>query len=153
GSPELRKSPPLSRRLAPLILKESREILRDRRTIITLVLMPLLLYPLLTIAFQRFLLSGSIAPGPVHYRAGVPDKETAELLIRCVQLGQQSAPVVEDPNVEKTPVTLETFLVPDMEAQLRDYSVDFTFRRKSGKLDDFSVDENLELDFEIGTLE
>ncbi len=40
-----------------LALKELREILRDRRTILTLVLMPLLLYPLLGVAFQKFLLS------------------------------------------------------------------------------------------------
>ena len=44
-------------RLARLTLKELRETLRDRRTIVTLVLMPLLVYPLLSIAFQKFLLS------------------------------------------------------------------------------------------------
>ena len=44
-------------RLWRLTLKELREILRDRRTILTLVLMPLLLYPLLSIAFQQFFLS------------------------------------------------------------------------------------------------
>ncbi|MFN0056465.1 MAG: ABC transporter permease subunit/CPBP intramembrane protease [Planctomycetales bacterium] len=41
------------RRLVRLSLKELREILRDRRTIVTLVLMPLLLYPLLSVAFQQ----------------------------------------------------------------------------------------------------
>ncbi len=35
-------------------LKELRETLRDRRTIMTLVLMPLLVYPLLGITFQKF---------------------------------------------------------------------------------------------------
>lgn len=40
-----------------LCLKELRETLRDPRTILTLVLMPLLVYPLLSIAFQRFLLT------------------------------------------------------------------------------------------------
>ena len=44
-------------RLGRLVLKELREILRDRRTIITLVVMPLLIYPLLAIVFQRFLLT------------------------------------------------------------------------------------------------
>jgi len=44
-------------RLWRLTLKELREILRDRRTILTLVLMPLLLYPLLSIAFQQFFLT------------------------------------------------------------------------------------------------
>ena len=46
------------------MLKELRETLRDRRTIATLVLMPLLVYPLLSVAFERFLLSSMKAiPG------------------------------------------------------------------------------------------
>jgi ABC-2 type transport system permease protein/sodium transport system permease protein len=44
-------------RIARLALKELRETLRDRRTIATLVLMPILVYPLLSVAFQRFLVS------------------------------------------------------------------------------------------------
>lgn len=40
-------------RLVRLVRKELSEVLRDRRTIITLVFMPLLLYPLLAIAFQQ----------------------------------------------------------------------------------------------------
>src|SRR4051795_8012775 len=42
-------------RLWRLVLKELREILRDRRTIVTLVVMPVLIYPLLAVVFQRFL--------------------------------------------------------------------------------------------------
>jgi ABC-2 type transport system permease protein/sodium transport system permease protein len=45
-----------------LTLKELRETLRDRRTLITLLLMPLLVYPLLSMAFQRLLLSGRLTP-------------------------------------------------------------------------------------------
>ncbi|GIW96639.1 MAG: sodium extrusion protein NatB [Pirellulaceae bacterium] len=41
-----------------LILKELRETLRDRRTVLTLVLMPLLVYPLLSLGLQRLLLTG-----------------------------------------------------------------------------------------------
>jgi sodium transport system permease protein len=48
-------------RIVRLALKELRETLRDRRTIATLLLMPLLVYPLLSLAFQRFLLS-SVKP-------------------------------------------------------------------------------------------
>jgi ABC-2 type transport system permease protein/sodium transport system permease protein len=44
-------------RLTRLARKEVSEILRDRRTVITLVLMPLLLYPLLSIAFRQFFLA------------------------------------------------------------------------------------------------
>src|SRR3984885_4575769 len=42
-------------RVGRLARKELAEIFRDKRTIITLVLMPLLLYPLLSFAFRQFL--------------------------------------------------------------------------------------------------
>jgi len=42
-------------RIGRLARKELSEILRDRRTVITLLLMPLLLYPLLSFAFQQLL--------------------------------------------------------------------------------------------------
>lgn len=44
-------------RLGRLILKELRETLRDRRTIVTLLLMPLLVYPALSLVFKTYLLS------------------------------------------------------------------------------------------------
>ncbi len=44
-----------------LARKELRETLRDRRTIVTLVLMPILVYPLLSLSFNRFLVP--LAPG------------------------------------------------------------------------------------------
>ncbi len=46
-----------AQRLKRLTIKEMREILRDRRTIITLILMPLLVYPMLSLVFNRFLLT------------------------------------------------------------------------------------------------
>ena len=51
-----------------LAVKELREILRDRRTIITLVLMPLFLYPLLGGVVQKVLLSNitRMGGGPVY---------------------------------------------------------------------------------------
>ena len=44
-------------RLKRLTIKELRETLRDRRTIITLVLMPLLVYPILSMVFRTILMS------------------------------------------------------------------------------------------------
>jgi ABC-2 type transport system permease protein/sodium transport system permease protein len=56
-------------RLVRLARKELTEILRDRRTIVTLLVMPLLLYPLLTLGFGQF--AQSKAPeGPPAYRIG-----------------------------------------------------------------------------------
>ncbi|MBX9678948.1 MAG: ABC transporter permease subunit [Gemmataceae bacterium] len=56
-------------RLYRLVRKELSEILRDRRTMITLVAMPLLLYPLLSVAFQQFYRALDLGRGP-EYRVG-----------------------------------------------------------------------------------
>ena len=74
-------------RLVRLALKELREILRDRRTIVTLVLMPLLVYPLLGVIVTKF-----IAFEPVENTVRVlvateQDKqELLEILERCDEL-------------------------------------------------------------------
>ncbi len=62
--------------IARLARKELREILRDRRTIFTLVLMPILLYPLLGLAFYQYL----SALGPtkeVKYRVAASKEDLA----------------------------------------------------------------------------
>ena len=51
----------LQGRILRLCQKELKETIRDRRTIVTLLLMPLLVYPLLSMALNRFLLSGPAA--------------------------------------------------------------------------------------------
>lgn len=48
-------------RFGRLCMKELRESLRDRRTVITLVLMPLLIYPLLSLVLNRVLLNNVAA--------------------------------------------------------------------------------------------
>lgn len=51
-------------RLVRMCQKELKETLRDRRTVITLLLMPLLVYPILSMALNRFVLSsGGQSPG------------------------------------------------------------------------------------------
>ena len=57
-------------RLWRLCQKELRETIRDRRTIVTLVLMPLLVYPLLSMALNRYLLSAA-GPAESGYNIGV----------------------------------------------------------------------------------
>jgi sodium transport system permease protein len=58
-----------------LILKELRETLRDRRTILTLLLMPILAYPLLGMAFQRLLISQVATTGTPEYVVAFPTSE------------------------------------------------------------------------------
>jgi sodium transport system permease protein len=50
-------NPRLRGRLLRLCQKELKETIRDRRTIVTLLLMPLLVYPILSMAMNRFLLA------------------------------------------------------------------------------------------------
>ncbi|HEV7280804.1 MAG TPA: ABC transporter permease subunit/CPBP intramembrane protease [Pirellulaceae bacterium] len=56
--------------LWPLALKELRETLRDRRTLMTLVVMPLLVYPLMSVVMQRLLFSAAGDYGADPLRLG-----------------------------------------------------------------------------------
>ena len=77
----------LSGRLWRLVVKELREILRDRRTIITLVVMPILIYPLLAVVFQRFLLTSLAVDQDIHYAIGVDSEPTKALLVNQLAAG------------------------------------------------------------------
>src|SRR5712675_2455693 len=78
----------VSGRLIRLSLKELREILRDRRTIITLLVMPMLIYPLLALVFQRFLLTSLSGDGEVKYIIGVDSVITANQLSQQLEMGE-----------------------------------------------------------------
>lgn len=76
-------------RLARLSLKELRETLRDRRTIVTLVVMPLVLYPILALVFQRFLFTSLTTQGIAEeYVIGVDSNESLVKLTRQLELGE-----------------------------------------------------------------
>ncbi|MBS0205199.1 MAG: CPBP family intramembrane metalloprotease [Planctomycetes bacterium] len=64
-----------------LAVKELREILRDRRTIITLVAMPLLIYPLLGVTLQKLLLTQLSSRSKIEYRVALQNRDD-ELLFR-----------------------------------------------------------------------
>lgn len=70
-----------------ICIKELKETLRDRRTIVTLVLMPLLVYPLLSVVFQRFLVSslGSLQESKISI--GTDSADSARLLKRYLRRG------------------------------------------------------------------
>ena len=93
GTPPVPRVPQPSwgpRRLLRLARKELREILRDRRTIVTLVLMPVLLYPLLAIAFRHFFLSGMGTVAVPQYRLGVPSGEHGRALNHLLETGDKA---------------------------------------------------------------
>lgn len=67
-------------RVLRLTRKELRETLRDRRTVITLVLMPLLVYPLLSISFNKTLILSADQSAQPVFSIGVDSAQDAELL-------------------------------------------------------------------------
>jgi ABC-2 type transport system permease protein/sodium transport system permease protein len=77
-------------RFGRLARKELTEILRDRRTVLTLLLMPLLLYPLLSVAFRQFLLSGAIDSATPKYRIGVFSEEEGSSIFHFLAEGENS---------------------------------------------------------------
>lgn len=78
-------------RLGRLCLKELRESLRDRRTIITLIMMPILVYPLLSMAMQR-LIVGSYRgdSGKQAYIVGAADEKTLQVVAAAIRETQQA---------------------------------------------------------------
>ena len=84
-------------RVGRLARKELKETLRDRRTIITLVVMPLLVYPLLSIAFQRFVLTTIPVPTETTFRLGFANNEDAELFVAYLSVGHEIAQDTDDP--------------------------------------------------------
>src|SRR5205823_2403990 len=80
------------RRLLRLARKELRESLRDRRTILTLVLMPVLLYPLLGVSFRLFFLSHLGAGAAPEYRIGTCSEWEYRELGQLLALSQKHSP-------------------------------------------------------------
>jgi len=107
-------------RMRRLVLKELREILRDRRTIITLVVMPILIYPLLAVVFQRFLVTSITTSRDVEYVIGVDSAPNAIKLQRQIEIGdaelrrRREAADMEAVEIpEKSPGHLQEATSPD----------------------------------------
>jgi ABC-2 type transport system permease protein/sodium transport system permease protein len=115
------------RRLGRLTLKELREILRDRRTIITLVLMPLLMYPLLSVAFNQFFVSQLNVVKTPRYKLGFDQEREgqyfASLLhgagLQVINVGDEQAAAELDSD---KPI-VEMGFTPQLAEQLREYDI------------------------------
>ncbi len=104
--------PRRSFRLRRLALKELRETLRDRRTIVTLIVMPLLVYPILSLIFRSFLTSNAHLFGggePVTFQIVYTGDGTAEqtnqLLARIggtVEIWERQAEDLGKPAADKS---------------------------------------------------
>jgi ABC-2 type transport system permease protein/sodium transport system permease protein len=88
-------------RVARLARKELREILRDRRTIVTLIAMPVLLYPLMSVVFLQFSLASQPPTKPdSKYRIGVLTEAEDFALQSRLLLGQQALRRVAGKNAD-----------------------------------------------------
>ncbi|MCA9134360.1 MAG: ABC transporter permease subunit, partial [Planctomycetales bacterium] len=97
-------------RMIRLCLKELRESLRDRRTIVTLVLMPLLVYPLLSLILNRVLLSSAANQTGTFVSIGISSELQGSALPLVLELGyallqdREQAPVfLEEVILDKRP--------------------------------------------------
>lgn len=97
-----------------LALKELREILRDRRTIITLVAMPLLIYPLLGVTLQKLLMAQLSSKSKVEYRLAFQSRDDQQLFRKYFGQGHvivsQRSPYDESPRSEPRGTTDDPFL-------------------------------------------
>ncbi len=75
-------------RVGRLTLKELRETLRDRRTIMTLVLMPLLVYPLLSLGFKQLLVANVSKTDPRVWRIAAASEAEARRIQSLLILGE-----------------------------------------------------------------
>lgn len=98
--------------------KELREILRDRRTIITLVFMPVLLYPILSIAFNQYFLTVQAPKALSEYRIGIMSPEQGAYL----------TPIIAALQAQHADIKYSAFETPDIEAQLRDNEIHIGMR-------------------------
>ena len=125
-------------RVARLTLKELRETLRDRRTIVTLVLMPLLVYPLLSVAFKQFFLS-SVPQAGEQWRVGVAAESEGNLLAGVLRRGDElladsdkftsvAAHGIERRVAEPAPDKLAILLAEHLETAIQEGDVDLAVR-------------------------
>ena len=78
-------------RLGRLILKEQKEILRDRRTLLTLVIMPLALYPIVGLVIQQFMVATAHPKAPI-YQIGFHSERDYGIVDHLLQLSHGGKP-------------------------------------------------------------
>ena len=134
-------------RLWRLTRKELSESLRDRRTLGTLVLMPVLLYPLLAMAFLQLQQSSRVENVSSHYRLGFDSREDAVSLHDFWEGGrkhviERHAPSRKGNDERSLPAylspmpELDAFIFDDLDEAVRSGRVDvgIRLRPKGGTL-------------------
>jgi len=110
-----------------LAVKELREVLRDRRTIITLVLMPLLVYPLLGVTVRRSLLSSVAAMGSTSLRIVVESEYEMTVFAEFFREGSRLLPDDVSSGINNDgPLTALEEISPERQPDVHVYVLDAT---------------------------
>jgi sodium transport system permease protein len=106
-------------RILRMARKELREILRDRRTIITLIAMPILLYPLMFVVFLQFapLASKVTSESGPKYRIGMMTRAEEDTFQNRLEIGKRALRRGNGKNVEPAMATKKTRRFPEHELQ------------------------------------
>lgn len=108
-------------RLSRLVRKELSEILRDRRTILTLVLMPVLIYPLLAIAFQQHFLASTLSlRKQPSYVVGFTSKNESHIFQSQFAIGDANYRQRNPDKAGKGVLNLEFIRSLDMDRDVKD---------------------------------
>ncbi len=118
-----------------LIAKEEREILSDRRTLFTLFIMPVLIYPLLAIGFREYFLVHANPSEGREFRIGFLSEQEGRWLWGYMGFSfdewvptDGSAPDLSGAENTDAKHRLSTFIAEDLEAVVRDGDVDVGIR-------------------------
>ena len=118
-------------RISRLVRKETTGALRDRRTIVTLFLMPILLYPLLAICFKQFFLSQQADEAPPVYRIGFGDEKAASAIVGYLSVGRDTLARLVDSSsgsAKDPQARLDIRISDDVETSLREGLLDLIIR-------------------------
>jgi ABC-2 type transport system permease protein/sodium transport system permease protein len=140
-------------RVLRLARKELREILRDRRTIMTITLMPVLLYPLLGIAFRQFYLSSLVSPHAPHYRIAFDSEPEAHFLLEYLQIREPALKPPGTPAEEPAEPTVEASVAQNLDLAVRDAQVHLGIRLRNAAQTEVRPGRDLALDFDLLYLE
>lgn len=141
-------------RLARLTRKEVLGVLRDRRTIITLIFMPILLYPLLAVGFRQFLLSRKIEEiGPL-YRIGFRNPDEQKSISGYLDVGQEVLkarvkPTPEQPTRDQTPPRIHVEIAENLDDAVLQGTIDIGFKPKQPGSFEVRPREELDLEWEV----
>lgn len=141
---------PFTGRLARLTLKEMRETLRDRRTLITLVLMPFLLYPLLSLILRRFMLTGLIAGTVPTYHIAFESEQDAAMVRNFVETGRQ---ILARRSGRETLPEIQFFTTDNVDQPLRNGDIDVGIRVTRPPPQEVNPRQSWEMDCELIFLE